>query len=276
MKWFFIILLLANVVYFGWELDRQTLIETKNSSAPFIIPKNIKKLVLVRELGSPPELKNKQQQESIDQQVNADSEGLTASDESLGQLTDDVMIEQEFGTDLVSKLPDISADGIEGNENNSDPLCFTYGPFPATEQADELTNWFKERNILVNQRTEGERKKQLFWIYLAPKDSRESAIAAIEDLKSKGVRDFRLINSGDLLNAISLGLFSTQASVNKRLNELKSIGYQPIVVPYHDAKVIYWVDVKLTDAQNMLNELFTDFPSRFNSIPMNCAEIALL
>lgn len=276
MKWFFIILLIANVVYFGWELDRQTLIETKNSSAPFIIPKNIKKLVLVRELETPPELKNKQLQESIDQQINSGSEDLAATEDSLGQLTDDVMIEKKFGTDLVSKLPEISSEGIEGNENNTDPLCFTYGPFPAMEQVDELMNWFKERNILVTRRTEGEKDKQLFWIYLSPKESRESAIAAIEDLKSKGVRDYRLINSGDLLNAISLGLFSTQARVNKRLNELKSKGYQPIVVPYHKAKVIYWVDVKLTDKQNLLNGLFTDFPSRFNSIPMNCAEIALL
>ena len=276
MKWFFIILLIANVVYFGWELDRQTLIETKNSTAPFIIPKNIKKLVLVRELESPPELKNRQLQENMDQYVISDSEDLEATEDSLGQLTDDVMIEKKFGTDLVSKLPDISADGIEENENNTDPLCFTYGPFPATEQANELMSWFKERNILVNQRTEGEKEKQLFWIYLAPRSSRESAIAAIEDLKSKGVSDFRLINSGDLLNAISLGLFSTQASVNKRLNELKSKGYQPIVVPYHEARVIYWVDVKLIDTQKLLNELFTDFPSRFNSIPMNCAEIALL
>ena len=85
-----------------------------------------------------------------------------------------------------------------------------------------------------------------------------------------------MISSGDLRNAISLGLFSTQAIVNKRLNELKSKGYQPIVVPYHNAKVIYWVDVKLMGQQNLLNDLFTEYPSRFNSIPMNCSEIALL
>ena len=275
MKWFFIILLVANVVYFGWELDRQTLIETKNSSSPFIIPKNIKKLVLVRELESPPEIKNKLLQESFNEYENSDTEGQATTEDSLGQLTDDVMIEKEFSTDLVSKLPEISAEGFE-EDNNTDPLCFTYGPFPATEQVDELLNWFKERDIFASQRSEGEKEKQLFWIYLAPKETRESAIAAIEDLKNKGVRDFRLINSGDLLNAISLGLFSTQASVNKRLNELKSKGYQPIVVPYHEARVIYWVDVKLTNQQKLLNELFTEFPSRFNSIPMNCAEIALL
>ncbi|MEE9551673.1 MAG: SPOR domain-containing protein, partial [Gammaproteobacteria bacterium] len=117
---------------------------------------------------------------------------------------------------------------------------------------------------------------QLFWIYLAPLKSRESAVAAIEDLKKKGIRDFRLINTGDLRNAISLGLFSTQAAVNRRLNELKNKGYQAIIIPYRDAKVIYWIDVKLVNQQNVLNDMLTDVPSRFNSVPVNCSEIALL
>ena len=58
MKWLFILLLLLNVIYFGWELDRQKRIEVKNSTAPFIIPNNVKQLVFLRELESPPELRN--------------------------------------------------------------------------------------------------------------------------------------------------------------------------------------------------------------------------
>ena len=98
---------------------------------------------------------------------------------------------------------------------------------------------------------------------------------AIEDLKSKGVSDYRLIETGDLRNAISLGLYSTQASVNKRLNELKNKGYQPVVVPYRDANAIYWLDVKLAGQQDILNKMFTEYPARYNSVPVKCSEIAL-
>jgi len=276
MKWLFILLLLLNVIYFGWELDRQTRIEVKNSTAPFIIPNNVKQLVFLRELESPPELRNQPILNDESDAGDIDVNSLTDQSGSNDQLTDDVMIEGKFSGNLVSNLPDISAKRISQDEESAEALCFSYGPFPANEQAKNLKQWFEQKEILVNQRTDNEQAKQLFWIYLAPQKSRENAIAAIEDLKSKGIKDYRLINSGDLRNAISLGLFSTQAIVNKRLNELKSKGYQPIVVPYHNAKVIYWVDVKLMGQQNLLNDLFTEYPSRFNSIPMNCSEIALL
>ena len=276
MKWLFILLLLLNVIYFGWELDRQKRIEVKNSTAPFIIPNNVKQLVFLRELESPPELRNQPILNNESDAGDIDVNSLTDQSGSNDQLTDDVMIEGKFSGNLVSNLPDISAKRISQDKESAEALCFSYGPFPANEQAKNLKQWFEQKEILVNQRTDNEQAKQLFWIYLAPQKSRENAIAAIEDLKSKGIKDYRLISSGDLRNAISLGLFSTQAIVNKRLNELKSKGYQPIVVPYHNAKVIYWVDVKLMGQQNLLNDLFTEYPSRFNSIPMNCSEIALL
>ena len=135
--------------------------------------------------------------------------------------------------------------------------------------------WFNERRVVVQQRLETGQENQLFWIYLKPQATRDSAMQAIEDLKSKGITDYRLIETGDLRNAISLGLFSTQASVNRRLNELKNKGYQPVVIPYRDANTIYWLDVKLTDQQDILNQMFTEYPARYNSVPMQCGEIAL-
>ena len=131
-------------------------------------------------------------------------------------------------------------------------------------------------DITVNERVERDTDNQLFWIYLSPQESEESAILAVEELKKKGIKDYRLINTGDLKNAISLGLFSTQATVNKRINELKSKGYQPIVVPYRETRQIYWLDVRLVRQHDLFTEIFDSEPSRFNSIPVSCSEIALL
>jgi hypothetical protein len=72
-------------------------------------------------------------------------------------------------------------------------------------------------------------------------------------------------------------LFSTQSAVNNRLNELKSVGYQPIIVPYHKNQAIIWVDAKVEtkgiDQENILAEFINGYPSRFNSIPIRCEEI---
>ncbi len=50
MKWLFIVFLLVNVCYFGWELDRQTRIEVNNSVRPFNVPDDVQKLELLGEL----------------------------------------------------------------------------------------------------------------------------------------------------------------------------------------------------------------------------------
>lgn len=283
MKWLFVLLLLANVIYFGWELDRQTRIDVNNAVVPLVVPPDVKKLVLLQEMEFPLTQKTSQTEGEEKSTDDTDTENVTeqmATEKHLpsdsNRAATDVMIEKEFSGGLVSKLPEISTPDISQKNEPEKTLCFSYGPFPGIEQSTDVKGWFEQRNIQVKQRMDKEQAHQLFWIYLAPLKSRESAVAAIEDLKKKGIRDFRLINTGDLRNAISLGLFSTQAAVNRRLNELKNKGYQAIIIPYRDAKVIYWIDVKLVNQQNVLNDMLTDVPSRFNSVPVNCSEIALL
>jgi len=292
MKWLFILLLLLNLIYFGWELDRQAKVAFRNSVPPLVIPADVKKLALLRELTTLPPSKHSRDEsdenEVVEENITTGQEDLLSeSDQSAAgnqentqteseQPVADVMIKEEFAQDLVTSLPDISIPGIPDATQSAMELCFSYGPFPDDHQTKDLMVWFEARQISVHQRLETEKEHQLFWIYLAPQVSRDSAIEAIEELKNKGIKDYRLIETGNLQNAISLGLFSTQASVNKRLNELKNKGYQPIVVPYRDAKAIYWVDVKLINQQNLLTDMFSDFPARFNSVPVKCDEIALL
>ena len=97
----------------------------------------------------------------------------------------------------------------------------------------------------------------------------------IQELKDRGINDYRLISHGNLENAISLGLFSSQASVNGRLRELEQKGYKPVVVPYYDNKRLFWVDVRLRESNVPLDSVFTGFPSRYNYVPVSCDKIAM-
>jgi len=138
-----------------------------------------------------------------------------------------------------------------------------------------LSDWFKSRRASADLRHEDETGRQLFWIYLAPQDNRTEAMDTIQNLKDQGISDYRLIDRGNLENAISMGLFSSQASVNERLRELERRGYKPIVVPYYDNKRIYWVDVRLRQTGVPLEQVFAGFPSRYNYIPVDCDKIAV-
>ena len=286
MKWLFIIFLLLNVCYFGWELDRQTRIEVRNTVRPFNVPAGVQTLELLGESASNPDAAPAVLSSTSGENVNEDKgveEGQSSDIEdsplqNIVSMMDqgNVMIEKKIIDELVSSLPEVATNHVQETEQEKE-VCVSFGPFVESLQAGELSNWLKENEIQTKQRTEGNAKDQYFWIYLSPSESKDEALAAIADLKGKGVQDYKLINKGNLQNAISLGLFSSQSAVNRRLNELKNIGYQPIMVPYHKTESIIWVDARVDTKDdtegNILTEFINGYPSRFNSIPVKCEDL---
>ena len=281
MKWFFILLLLGNVVYLGFEIDRDARLDRTNVSSAIRVPAGTQRLVLLNELEKRPETRSRI---NLDNELSADdftSEPVLAI--ALNPNTEKMM-DALLTESTVTKRDDVletytsENDGLHYDSSISLPaktVCYTYGPIPNLKESILLSDWLTERGILYNQRQTDERGKQLFWVYLAPRDSRASAEAALKDLKQKGVKDMRLIREGGLLNTISLGLFSSQAAVNRRLNEIKTKGYQSVVVPYSGGKKILWFDVSVVKNAEYVNDLFTGFPARFNALPVDCNEIAM-
>jgi sporulation related protein len=285
MKWFFILLLLANVIYLGWEIDRDAQLNRANVSSAIRVPAGTQQLVLLNELEKLPETRSHIKLDTELSVENFNSEPVLPIE--LNPNTEQMMgmlVTETSMSELDNALEEY---GAQEEESFSDPyneslvsvpaktICYTYGPIPNLEESELLSKWLNEREILYKQRQTDEQGKQLFWIYLAPRESRAMAEAALNDLKQKGVKDLRLVKDGDLLNAISLGLFSSQAAVNRRLNEIKTKGYQSVVVPYSGGKKIHWFDVSVVQNSSYVNDLFTGFPARFNALPVDCNEIAM-
>jgi hypothetical protein len=281
MRWIFIVFLLVNICYFGWELDRQTRIEVNNSVRPFNVPDDVQRLELLGELieSSASILKADEDTDKIGKEgehVFSDVEDSPLQNIASMMDQGNVMIEKKVLDELAPSLLDFSTNNNQSFDDEK-ILCVSFGPFAEKGQADELSNWLQEKEIQTKQRGEGGKQDQYFWIYLSASESEDEAMEAIEDLKGKGVKDYKLINKGSLQNAISLGLFSTQSAVNKRLNELKNIGYLPIIVPYHQNQSIIWVDARVdtkgAGQENILSEFINGYPARFNSIPVQCEEL---
>ena len=283
MKWVFIILLLGNVVYLGWEIDQDSQTERANVIAAVPVPVGTPKLELLVELKDLPE---KRELMKLDERISVDS----FNSEPVLPIELNPNTEKMMDTLLPSASSDITLDENLVVEDIGQPdkrvvnpgsgpekkVCYTYGPIPDFKEATLLSDWLNTRSINHVQRKTNKQGKQLFWVYLAPQESRALAEAAMRDLKKKGVRDLRLIRGGDLLNAISLGLFSSQASVNRRLNEIATKGYKAVVVPHAGEKQIHWFDVQIVQNSSYVNDLFTGFPARFNALPVECNEIAML
>ncbi len=281
MKWIFLLLLIANVVYLGLEIDRDARIFHESRVGAIKIPAGTQRLTMLSELESLPE---KRKQSSVDE------EGIASSFSSepvlpieLNPNTEQIMDTLLMAPSMIKmdeSIGDFESDGEQQQVSSIFPepektVCYTYGPIPDDKQSSLMSNWLSERGIEYTERQTDEKGRQMFWVYLAPRGSRAKAEATLKDLKQKGVSDMHLIQSGNLLNAISLGLFSSQAAVNRRLNEIKAKGYQSVVVPYSGGKKVHWFDVSLVQNSDYVNDLFTGFPARFKALPVNCNEIAM-
>ncbi len=278
MKWLFILLLLVNVIYLGWEMDRDVQLDYANVSAAVKIPAGTQRLVLLSELGKPPETRNRNGLDTDKSMHYFNSEPVLpiALNPNTEKLVESLLSEQSSThQDEMSIVPDYENNTLSTYSSPEVPVCYRYGPIPNLKESKLLSEWLNDRGILYKQRETDEQGRELFWVYLTPRDSRASAEAAMKDLKLKGVKDIRLINEGDLSNAISLGLFSSQAAINRRLNEIKAKGYQSVVIPYSGGNKIQWFDVRVVKNAYYVDDLFTGLPARFNALPVDCNEIAM-
>jgi len=247
-----IFLLLANLLYLGWEMDRQQRLDIANRIVSSI-PHGVSKLQLISEV-SPQTIFERQE--------------LTPEPERVSELA---TILPESEKDLVLQMPEFLSSLDDGGIRQT--YCFTFGPVPEENLAAGLQDWLATRDITSRQRFTDEKGRQLFWVYLAPVASQAGAMETIKDLRGKGTSDYRLITGGNLANAISLGVYSSQSSVNDRLSELQEKGYAPVVVPYATGKRIFWVDVWYSKNPDQIGQLLSGFPSRYNYVPVDCSKI---
>ena len=64
-----------------------------------------------------------------------------------------------------------------------------------------------------------------YWVHLPPQASREAAVELVMTLKSKGFDSYVVNQAGEMRNAISVGLFSKQASAEGMRDKLTQAGY---------------------------------------------------
>ena len=278
MKWLFILLLVVNVVYLGWEMDRDVQLDYANVSDAVKIPAGTQRLSLLSELDELPEtrIRNMPETENSLEYFNSVPVLPVALNPNTEKLVESLLSETNtLQQDKMTIVPDFENNTLTTYSAPEVPVCYRYGPIPNLNESNLLSEWLDDRGIFYKQKETDEQGRQLFWVYLTPRESRASAEAAMKDLQLKGVKDIRLINEGDLSNAISLGLFSSQAAINRRLNEIKAKGYQSVVIPYSGGNKIHWFDVRVIKDSYYVNDLFTGLPARFNALPVDCNEIAM-
>ena len=238
MKWITIFFLLANVGYFGWHMNQQLDHAIPATASREIIPASSEPLVLLSELEELPPLR----QENVITEIEGAEPSLVEEEEPAGET-----------------LP-----------FNPEGICLSIGPYKSRDSLESLSHWLQTQNMPSKERVEEIRTRERYWVYLEPQDA-AAAKAQLEELKDKGLSDYYMVSKGDMKNAISLGLFSSQDSVNRRLAELEKKGYNPVVVPQHKITQVFWVDAQIDEGLTL-----PELPEWIEITNLDCLEIALL
>ena len=261
MKWLFILLLVANLFYLDWEMDRGVQLKHADRSSAIKISRGTQQLELLNELKRLPNTRN---QLKLDTKL------------SVENVNTELLLQSAL-TSNIEKMVDIS-ETIDNNsliqsKKSKHKLCFIFGPIASLKESRLLSGWLNNHGIKYKERQIEGKEKQLSWVYLTPHDSKAFAQQMMRHLLIKSEREIKLISEDDLSNAISLGLFLNQAAVNRRLNEIKLEGYKPILIPYRGGNNTYWFDEIVIKNVNSMNDIFTSLPVQFNPLPIDCYAI---
>ncbi|MDH5181331.1 MAG: SPOR domain-containing protein [Gammaproteobacteria bacterium] len=121
-------------------------------------------------------------------------------------------------------------------------VCYSLGPFEQKESAEKAIEAFRAEKIPTRQRVDRDAIRSGYWVYLPPAESRQQANHSLARLKQAKARDYFLVATGQMKNAISLGVFSKAKLAKARMEELNDQGFNARVEKVTLPKRMYWLD----------------------------------
>ena len=137
--------------------------------------------------------------------------------------------------------------------------CFTLGPFRDKALSDKAMAMLKGKVDKLQLRTREENEQQRYWVYIASLKNRSEAIAKSKELAKKKIKDYYIIQTGSKNNGISLGHFKEKVHAYRRLESLKSMGFEVEIEPIYHTYTVHWLDYRLAGEQAVEKEILLDF-----------------
>lgn len=223
MRAIFILLLAANLVFFGYQYffaekkDTAVTVEVKKNNNP-----NGASLQLLSEQGGAAALKAQGQIQS--QKI---AQPNTAS---LGEKS-----EQEF--------------------------CTMLGPYGQLLQAEYAVERLSSLGVVARIAPIEIKDGESYWVYLKPEMSEKEAVRRLYELANKNIES-HIIAKGELTNGISFGRFAEYAEAETRSAEIKKLGYEPEIKMLPKMIQETWVVIGSGFAEKIDETIWVDLISK--------------
>lgn len=176
-------------------------------------------------------------------------------------------------------LPAVAVAPLPGPDpalaSTDDARCFAFGPFDDGQaQALVAAQVRRQAGVTSSRIRETQAGSGNGWhVFLPPFADRATAQATAERIVAAGFKDYYIVpdGSGNGVNAIELGRYSTEASALRRRDTLQAAGFAVRVEPLGDVRTQRWIDVVATAGfdVNALRERIDAAQAR----PLDCATL---
>ncbi|MCU7893113.1 MAG: hypothetical protein KZQ78_16605 [Candidatus Thiodiazotropha sp. (ex Ustalcina ferruginea)] len=274
MKWLFFILLLANLGLFLLIYPQGSQVNGAHK-----VLSNMGELTLFHETVEPsaevsdgepitPSVDEKQVEDLSDETVNNKLENGEAVIEPTSSLASEPLTppQQVPSSEQVDNEPPVVlAETPEPQPIPATLICKTVGFLESRSDADIVSVRLRALGLKPDLQSETRNEQAGVWVLIPPQLSRHKAIEIANRLEKDGIADLWRFTSGELVHAISLGLFRDGERAEARRKEITEMGYEAIIKPRYRQKTNYWLHYQgeplSAITEKSWDALLADFPN---------------
>jgi hypothetical protein len=255
MKWLFILLVITNVAILVWGVQREPVDQT----AEITKQRGVGNLRLLSEIEA-------SKQEPVEVDTTQVTEAPQQAAEGPTETSKPVVAEQPATIPVRSK-PEVKMVN----------RCGVLGVIDDRQVAQEAKQQLTDDGVKSSiQETHG--KIEIgFWVVIPPLESSAAAQDMIVQLADAGITDVWHFRSGELNNAISLGMFFQQDNAEKLRREIEQKGFNAELRSRFLNKRRYSIHIKIRDEADAVNRIWNRIKRKYPDIGLDqrpCGEIA--
>lgn len=146
---------------------------------------------------------------------------------------------------VLTPLPEATASSNPVAAVPGELRCVSVGAFRDLAEAVQASAALQAAGYSSRQRVDQGDVWLGYWVSVQNLASREAAEKALADLSQQGISDAYILPGSDPANTLSLGVFNDATRAQRRVEEIRALGFDAQLADRKRAGSVYWLDVEL-------------------------------
>ena len=173
---------------------------------------------------------------------------------------------QVEGSSPAGELAPLASSPTSGAPQDEQLACELLGPFIEARLGNAVLGRVRDQGYVAESLRREVRGTSDYWVYYPPLPTRKEALRQLKELQARNI-DSYVITQGELVNGISLGLFTQRASAEGLRGRMTELGYRVEIQEVSRSHQEFWVSLVYPEAAppgggagEMWGRLMADFP----------------